>query len=172
MYSQRVNRYSSQTARMTPAILRRSQLLSDKPIHDIKTGFIRHPSGFPLEIKRRRFWERTSLPDTNNPKIGIIFESTEYIKPGEIIEISILLQSKLESFTGKVILVKNNGDDYEIGLWLLYQEDASRARIVEQLCHIELYMQEKKYREGPYNINPDRVASEWITKYASEVPSL
>ena len=65
--------------------------------------------------------------------------------------------------------MKNNGDDYEIGLWLLYQEDASRARIVEQLCHIELYMQEKKYREGPYNINPDRVAGEWITKYASEV---
>ena len=172
MYSQRVNRFNSHSSRTGSAILRKSQLINDKPICDGKTGFIRHPSGFPLEIKRRRFWERSLSAESENPKIGIIFESLEYIKPGEIIEITIPLQNKLESFTGKVILVRNIGDEYEIGLWLLYQEDASRARIVEQLCHIELYMQEKKYREGPYNLNPDRVANEWITKYASEVPSL
>ncbi|NNE38560.1 MAG: hypothetical protein HKN08_09685 [Gammaproteobacteria bacterium] len=172
MYSQRVNRFNSQSGRTAPAILRRSQIINDKPICDNKTGFIRHPSGFPLEIKRRRFWERHDITETENPKIGIIFESMEYIKPGEIIDIIIPLQNKLETFTGRVILVKNVGEAFEIGLWLLHEEDASRARIVEQLCHIELYMQEKKYREGPYNLNPDRVASEWITKYASEVPSL
>ncbi len=172
MYSQRLRQFNSQSSQTTPAILRRSQIINDKPICDTKTGFIRHPSGFPLEYKRRRFWERQAISEVENPKIGIIFESSEYIKPGEIIDITIPLKNKLESFTGRVILVKNIGDEYEIGLWLLYQEDASRARIVEQLCHIELYMQEKKYREGPYNINPDRVASEWITKYASEVPSL
>ena len=172
MHSQRLSRSSSQSSQTSAVILRRTQIINNKPICDNKTGFIRHPSGFPLEIKRRRFWERHAIAEGENPKIGVIFESTDYIKPGEIIDITILLQNKLESFTGKVILVKNIGDEYEIGLWLLCQEDASRARIVEQLCHIELYMREKKYREGPYNLNPDRVADEWITKYASEVPSL
>ena len=34
------------------------------------------------------------------------------------------------------------------------------------------YLQDKKYREGPYCINRERIAEEWITKYASSVPSL
>ena len=61
--------------------------------------------------------------------------------------------------------------------WLLdqllqHQADASRARIVEQICHIESYLKNKKFREGPYILNRERVAEEWISKYASSVPSL
>ena len=107
-----------------------------------------------------------SIPFSSN-----IF-AEEYIKPGTFVEITIPLPDKTEQFTGKVVLVRQVGESYEIGLWLQHQEDASRARIVEQICHIEVYMQEKKYRDGPYNLNPDRVAREWISKYASEVPSL
>jgi hypothetical protein len=172
MNSQRLNRYSNKFTRTHPAYMRRTQILNDRPIQDKKTGFIQHPAGFPIEVKRKRFWEKVSIQEQTGSRIGLMFDSEEYIKPGTIVEITIPLPDKSEQFTGKVVLVRQVGECFEIGLWLLRQEDASRARIVEQICHIEVYMQEKKYREGPYNLNPDRVAREWISKYASEVPSL
>ena len=172
MSSQRLNRYNSKPGRTNPALFRRAQVLNDRPIHDVKTGFLQHPAGYPMEIKRKRFWEKLDADKQTSSRIGIMFDSDEYYKPGTNIDITIPLPNKIENFSGKVVLVKQNGDHYEIGLWLRREEDASRARIVEQICHIEVYMQEKKYREGPYNLNPDRVAREWITKYASDVPSL
>lgn len=171
MHSHRARR-NQQGGNPQLALLTRAQLLKDRPIHDVKTGFIQHPAGYPIEIKRKPFWDRQTKDQPRDSRIGIIFDSTEYHKPGSYIEISIPLPNRVECFTGQVVLVRQNNDQYETGLWLFHTEDASRARIVEQLCHIEVYMQEKKYREGPYNLNPDRVAREWISKYASEVPSL
>ena len=68
--------------------------------------------------------------------------------------------------------VRQKGDRYEIGLWLQRRADASRARIVEQICHIETYLRERKYRDGPYALNRDRITQEWITEHAGNVPGL
>ena len=172
MYSQRVNCYTNKTSKRHSLLSRRAQILSDRPIHDVKTGFIQHPTGYPIEVKYKRFWEKWTTNNQLTSRIGIKFDSVKHIKLGSFIDIFIPLPDKTEQFAGKVVLVRENSDCYEIGLCFLNQEDASRARIVEQICHIELYMQEKKYKEGPYNLSPERVAQEWITKYASDVPSL
>ena len=140
-------------------------------IRDEQTGFIHHPSGFPIEYKKIWFgFKEDEL--TRGSDIGLIFESEKYIRPGSSIEVTIPLRNELEKFRGKVVLVKNTGDYFEIGMWLQHQADASRARIVEQICHIESYLKNKKFKEGPYIINRERVAEEWISKYASSVPSL
>ena len=141
-------------------------------IRDEQTGFIHHPSGFPIECKRLWFAAKDDFEEANSSDIGLIFDSEKYIKPGVIIEITIPLRNEIEKFRGKVVLVRHNGDFFEIGIWLQRQSDASRARIVEQICHIEAYLKEKKFRDGPYVINRERVAEEWIGKYASSVPSL
>jgi hypothetical protein len=141
-------------------------------IRDEQTGFIHHPAGFPIECKRLWFGDHDSSADQGQSEIGLIFDSEKYIKPGATIEITIPLRNEIEKFRGRVVLVRHNGDYYEIGVWLRRQADASRARIVEQICHIESYLKDKKFREGPYVINRERVAEEWISKYASSVPSL
>jgi len=152
-------------------MLRRCSLIeNDRPIHDTKTGFIQHPAAYPYSIRRMHFWEMYQLRKEVPSGLGIMFDSSEYLKPGKFIEFSIPLPDRTEIFSGKVVLVRRNGEQFEIGLWLYCAETASRARLVEQICHIEVYMQEKKYRDGPYNLNPDRVAREWISKYASQVP--
>jgi hypothetical protein len=171
MGSQRVNRYVHKNARGVSGQYRAPVSFNDKPICHGQTGFLRHPVGFPLEIKRKWFTARLDPTDRQHPQIGIMFDSEKYLKPGTVIEITIHMPKNLEKFTGKVVLVKHNGDHYEIGLWLSQSSDASRARIVEQVCHIEAYLREKKYREGPYNLNPERVAKEWIAKYSGGVPS-
>lgn len=173
MVSQWLSRNSKRVNRRTHLRPRAvAGLATSKPIHDLQTGFIYHPAGFPLECKRVWFNNNNGPDETECSDIGLIFESEKYIKPGITIEITIPLRHEMEKFRGKVVLVRHNGDFFEIGLWLQRRSDASRARIVEQICHIETYLKEKKYREGPYNLNPEQAAREWINKHAGSVPSL
>lgn len=171
MGSQRLNQYTKKLSRHKAFHLH-AQSRSNKVIRDEQTGFIHHPSGFPLECKRLWFagWKNDVEADCGD--IGLIFDSEKYIRPGASIEITIPLRNEIEKFQGKVVLVRHNGDFFEIGMWLHRRDDASRARIVEQICHIESYLKDKKFREGPYVLNRERVAEEWISKYASTVPTI
>jgi hypothetical protein len=161
------NKFTKQKTALPHAIAGRSTLIRDE-----QTGFIHHPAGFPIECKRLWFGDPDKTAEPGQSDIGLIFDSEKYIKPGVTIEVTIPLRNEFEKFRGKVVLVRHNGDYYEIGIWLRRHSDASRARIVEQICHIESYLKDKKFREGPYVINRERAAEEWITKYASSVPSL
>lgn len=167
MRGQRLNSHAR--LRHRPAGL---HLASARPIRDHQTGFIHHPTGFPLDFKRIWFNGLRRSDELNSGEVGLIFESEKYIKPGWTLEITIPVHNDLERFRGKVVLVRHNGQNYEIGLWLRRGADASRARIVEQICHIEAYMKERKYRDGPYCLNRDRIANEWIVNNAGSVPTL
>lgn len=170
MGSQRLNQYKKKSGKQRNSAF---HIRANKPtlIRDEQTGFIHHPAGFPIECKRLWFGDTDKGADIGNNDIGLIFDSEKYVKPGLTIEITIPLRNEIEKFRGKVVLVRHNGDFYEIGMWLRRHADASRARIVEQICHIEAYLKEKKFREGPYVINRERAAEEWISKYASSVPT-
>ena len=76
----------------------------------------------------------------------------------------------MQKFRGKVVLVRNMGDYFEIGIWLTQAADVHRARIVEQICHIETYLRTKKHQEGPF-VSNERVTEEWVSKYAAAFPS-
>lgn len=148
----------------------RLAIMGNKPVEDLQTGFLCHPRGFPLEVRRK--WFTRPAMDTGKERIGLIFNSSDYHPSGTLLELIIPVRGRIETFTGTVVLVRRNQDHFEIGLWLDQGDDASRVRIVEQICHIETYLKYKKYHEGPYNLDPERVASEWISKYASTVPAL
>ena len=171
MISQKVNKYSKKLRKEGQNLYRFAHS-GIKPLLDAQTGFIHHPASFPIEFKRRWFTDSYSTSENEPGNIGVIFESEKYIKPGTILEITIPLRNEMEKFLGKVVLVKNFGDRFEIGLWFCCRADASRARIVEQICHIETYIQEKKYRDGPYALNREKMAAEWIMNNAGSVPTL
>ena len=135
-------------------------------------GFIHHPVGFPIEIRRLwlgNWFEDAAAMEPGN--LGLCFESDRYIKPGTVLEISIPLRGVIQKFRGRVVLVRWNGESCEIGMWLSSRADAGRIRIVEQICHIEAYLIHKRHHEGPF-ISPDRVAQEWIARFAATFPSL
>lgn len=171
MISQKVNKYSKKLRKEGQNLYNFARG-GGKPVLDVQTGFIHHPSGFPLEVKRLWFNNSEVTPGDTSGNIGVIFESEKYIKPGTTLEITIPLRNDVEKFRGKVVLVRNFSTHFEIGLWFSCRADASRARIVEQICHIESYIQEKKYRDGPYALNRDRAAEEWIINNASNVPTI
>ena len=172
MGSQWLNKYFKKVNKKKSNSVKRRPVYDGKPITDSLTGFIRHPSNFPIEVKRMRKIETQIDEQPESSDIGLIFDSEEHIKPGTYLEIAIQIKNKVETFRGKVVLIKNQHDYYEIGLWLIHREDASRARIIEQICHIETYLQQRKYTDGPYVLNRDRIAAEWIKENAASVPSL
>ena len=140
------------------------------PITDTQTGFLHHRNGFPLHYKKIWTAEDREHAEGRQGTIGLLFNSDEYLKPGTVIEATISLNAMPETIRGKVVMVRDRGAYYEIGLWLGHHEDATRARIVEQACHIEAYIKEKKFRDGPYIVNREGAAQEWISKNAACVP--
>ena len=146
--------------------------LPDQPIqfeNDLLQGFIKHPDRFPFHFRRLRFWERSKIKNTETSNIGLTFSSKEYQKPGSIIEVTIPTRKETHQFLGKVVMVKESDESYEIGIWLLNIEDAPKLRIVEQICHIELYLNDKRYKEGPF-ISREKLTEEWISRFAGSFP--
>ena len=167
-----LNAFRRKPVRRGLSPFRLKQRIGTQPVRDDQTGFIHHPAGVPIEIRRIWFdgWRRQRQQERSD--IGFIFTSERYLPPGATIEVSIPLRTEFQRFRGKVVLVRHGGVGYEIGLWLPAPEEAGRLRIVEQICHIEAYLQQKKYAEGPYALNPERAAAEWIDRYAGSVPSI
>ena len=137
--------------------------------NDFLEGFIKHPERFPIEVRRLRFWERLKKEYTNTTDIGFSFFSKEYQKPGDMIEVSIPTMNENSLFLGKVVLVIGSDNGYEIGMMLLNMEDVPKLRIVEQICHIELYLSDKRYKEGPF-LSKEKLTEEWINRFASNFP--
>ena len=150
----------------------RRPLMGNAPVTDAQTGFIHHRQGVPLQHKRLRYDDGGKRAEGNQSSTGLLFRSAEHLKPGTVVEVAISLQDRTETMRGKVVMVRDRNDYYEIGLWLHHHEDASRARIVEQTCYIEAYIKEKKFRDGPYILNPEGAAEEWISENAARVPGL
>ena len=134
-------------------------------------GFIHHPPGFPIEWHQLRLKKTDQTSEyTSQSHIGLCFESDKYIKPGTVLELVIHLRGETQKFAGRVVLVRNKGEQFEIGVWFTSKSDAGRLRIVEQICHIEAYLRHKRHHEGPF-VSPERVAQEWISRFASTFPS-
>jgi hypothetical protein len=166
------NPFRRKLARNTLSPFRLKQRVGTQPVRDDQTGFIHHPTGVPIEIRRIWFGGWRRHPHTERSDIGFIFESERYLPPGATVEVTIPLRSEQQRFRGRIVLVRHNGRCCEIGLWLPAPEEAGRLRIVEQICHIEAYLQQRKYSDGPYALNRERLAAEWIDRYAGKVPSI
>ena len=170
MFAQQVNRLTRSRNRNRTTLI--PNAAAPPPIRDPQTGFIHHPSGFPLECRRLWFSEWFQRRTSGGALPGLMFNSDRYLPPGALVEISIPVRGELETFRGRVVLVRHNGGHYEVGLHLRHREDAGRVRIIEQICHIETYLNQKKFVDGPYNLNRERAAEEWISRFASSVPTL
>ncbi|MDA0824236.1 MAG: hypothetical protein O3C28_17700 [Proteobacteria bacterium] len=104
----------------------------------VRNDFIRHPQQFPIEFRRTRTWA-WSMRDQKLPSgdLGLSFVSRKTIPTGTKMELSIPLRGVVQKFQGTVVMVRETSEGFEIGLWLASADDASRARLVEQICHLE-----------------------------------
>ena len=132
-------------------------------------NYIRHPSDIPIEFCR----EPISAVETRNlrdvSRGGLSFVSNTPIELGTLIRVRIGYVEPAFEAPCSVSWCRSHEDDYLIGVKFLDAQDGYRARLVEQICHIEHYKKQVFEREGRV-LSGEQAAREWIIKYAQDFP--
>ena len=135
--------------------------------------YIRHPSDIPVEIEPILTPSPRERDRLSNVSLGgIAFNSTNRFDVGNLVRVRIPFVSPEFLATGQVVWCTGNAETgYEVGLELLDQDEAFKARMVEQVCHIEHYKREVVALEGR-QLTGEQAAMEWIQKFADKFPHI
>lgn len=134
-------------------------------------SFIRHPSNIPIDFQLEELVARGEDYLKNVSQGGLAFHSSVTLELGTTIRIKIPLVSPVFQAIGKVAWCHPVDGAFEIGVQFLDDDDSFRARMVEQICHIEQYKQAALDKDGR-QLNGEQAALEWIQKYAAGFPGL
>lgn len=127
--------------------------------------YIQHPKNIALEI--------LSVPDTE-PRtdilpLGLICHQSEPQTVGSQIILKHPALPENQPIEASVVWCRRQKSGYQIALGFRTEEDLYRIRMLEQLCHIQLYQKEMK-QEGR-KLSAEGAAVEWISKYAAHFPT-
>ena len=140
-------------------------------------NYIRHPSDIPIDFQPedtqkalpKELLEAHSNHLKNISQGGLAFHSPESLSPGTILRVKIPIVIPVFQAVGRVTWCHDMGDYFEIGIEFLDQDDVFRARMVEQICHIEHYRQQALDQDGR-KLSSEQAAEEWIDRYAPGFP--
>lgn len=132
--------------------------------------FIRHPSDIPIEFRHGDDSAQPAVGRAHDVSFGgLAFQADQCPKAGTVIELRIPSVDPPFETRGEVVWCRQLDGQYEIGVRFLESTDAFKARMVEQVCHIEQYRRQVLEREGR-ELTSATAAQEWIERYASEFP--
>lgn len=134
-------------------------------------GCIHHAAHFPLECRSLSRAEYHNVIDQGTGTVGLSFFSDNKLDVGSYVEILIPTPKKAARFVCKVICLRAVDERYQIGLWFLSHSDSHKIRMVEQVCHIELYVNERRFQEGPF-LSKEKLTQEWVERFAAQFPSM
>jgi len=132
--------------------------------------FVRHPSSIPIHVNLEEVVDDCNyLRDVSLG--GLCFVANTAIDEGAIIQIHIPIVHPRFSARARVAWSKPRaqGEGFDTGVEFLNTDTAFRARMVEQVCHIEEY-KAKILRDEARTLNSEEAALEWIRKHAAEFP--
>lgn len=134
--------------------------------------FLRHPSDMPVELiqRKRAFLPRQRL---NNISLGgVACNCARNFRKGTAIELRIPLLGTQACCSGIVAWCrKQPTENYLVGIAFIDKDTLFRARMVEQVCQIEHYRQQREQALGAA-LAVESAAQEWIALHAAEFPSM
>jgi hypothetical protein len=134
----------------------------------IERHFIRHPAGIPLECSREGHGEIRKECMRDISLGGIAFFSQVHFDEGDQLLVCYPLIGPNTCLRGEVIWCDNSEETpskgYACGLRFQNGEMLFRARLVEQVCHIEAYRRAQS--ELGRILTAQEAALEWIPKMA------
>ena len=134
-------------------------------------SFIRHPSDIPIECQVDQAGARHARQLRNVSYGGLAFIARTPLEVGVKIKVRIPGIEPSFEVIGLVVWCRKKEDAYVVGVQFLDQGDCYRARMVEQVCHIEHYKTEVLEKEGR-QLSGEQAAEEWILKFAKDFPPL
>ena len=134
--------------------------------------FIRHPVDVPVEIGIAAAGSPSAVRTHDISAGGLAFHSNVSIAPGIDVEIRIShVQPAFEVHARVAWCHPHHESGFELGVSFLDADDAFRARMVEQVCHIEDYRM-SVYRRDGRQLTSQEAADEWIAQYAAQFPAI
>lgn len=129
---------------------------------------MRHPSTIPIEVIEGDSNQTTHL--IHNVSLGgLAFNAEKPIELGTVIEVRITFVRPSFSAKARVMWCKAVEAHFELGVEFLEAGDVFRARMVEQVCHIEQHRQDVLKTQGR-TLTSQEAALEWIAIYAASFP--
>jgi hypothetical protein len=132
--------------------------------------FIRHPVDIPIKVSRLE--SGSSEQDLQVHSIGlggVAFRCNGKVEPGTIVDLRIPFLEPEFVAPARVVWCAGSATVAEVGVEFLSTDDAFKARMVEQVCHIESYKQQILKSEGR-KLSPEEAAVEWVSKFAANFP--
>ena len=134
-------------------------------------GFIEHPWDHPFSLRRIRSAGKNFNSRQYHVYGGISLITLQAFKPGTMIEIRTRIRGEAASFRGRILWIKEyKGKTSQLGVVFEDTEQAYRARMIEQLCHIEHYRREQ-YSAGRH-LAIHEAAHEWIEHHSPSFPQI
>ncbi len=134
-----------------------------------KRRFVRHPVRIPLEyVVLREGGERRDQVSRDLSRNGISFPCTAPPPVGARLLIRIRVAGTLFEVEGMVVRLAKEDGGYLVGVAFDSGRAWYRARMVEQICHIEAWRKEQE--EKGRRLSFAQAAEEWISKKASTFP--
>jgi PilZ domain len=129
--------------------------------------YVRHPSEFPIELRREgESTARERLRDVSTG--GLCCRSSSELVPGEVVRIHIPVGTPGFDVEGRVAWCRQDEQGYRVGIEFTSEVEAFRARMVEQVCHIERY--HRQLLESGRAATEEEAGAEWIAKFAQHFP--
>jgi hypothetical protein len=135
--------------------------------------YMRHPVSIPIACRKEGHVKPVEHELRNMSYGGISFVSNEAYVPGDIIDIEFPGLRHRSRIRGEIVWCSPASEckphQYAHGMKFLDEGDHYHARLIEQICHIELYRRAQELRHGR-RMSPQEAAEEWIAKHADGFP--
>lgn len=133
-------------------------------------GFIEHPCDQPFSLRRIRSAGKNFKSHNFHVYGGISLITLQAYKPGTMIEIKTRIHGEAASFRGRILWIKEYKGKTSLGVVFEDTEQAYRARMIEQLCHIEHYR--RKQCSAGRRLAIHDAAQEWIERHSPSFPQI
>ena len=131
--------------------------------------FIRHPAEIPIEVSAVDQGGSRAPRLVNVGMGGLAFRSDSAFRPAHIVKVRIGYVRPPFETTARVAWCRAANGGYELGVAFVDPDEAFRARMVEQLCHIEQYRKQVRDADGR-ELSAEEAALEWIARHAAQFP--
>lgn len=132
--------------------------------------FIRHPADIPIECRITRLGSGRRHCLKNISQGGLCFQTSNALRRGCIIQITIPVQEPAFEMTGTIVWCRRTNSHYDVGVQFADADTEFLVRMVEQICQIHHYQREVLEKEGRV-LSGAEAAAEWVARYAQDFPT-
>jgi c-di-GMP-binding flagellar brake protein YcgR len=110
--------------------------------------YIRHPAEISVEYAISGEQEKTTDLTQDISFGGIRFRGRSYIEPGTVLSLKFPTIHAGYEVSGRVVWSKQKKDHVEMGVEFLDENEAYRAQLIEEICHLKSKQQEEFEAKG------------------------